>query len=78
MDQMNSTAIQGFLQQLAQMNPELANAVMQYVQQPNMQQMQDTQPEGMPQPGQPSAPQEEPPATNGLAAPGSMPPMGKF
>lgn len=76
MDAMNSTAIQGFIQQLAQQNPELANAVMQYVSQPNMQGLTDEQPNGMGPQGQ--APQQPPPAADGLATPGDMGEMGAF
>lgn len=68
-DMQSTAAVQGFVQQLAQSNPELANAVMQYVQQPNMQQLQAEGAEK--QMGQP-APEPPAPPTNG------MPPIGEL
>lgn len=69
MDQMNGAAINGFLQQLAQMNPELANAVMQYVGQPNAMAVQDGAPQDMEPPTPPQSLTQPP---------GSMPPMGEI
>ena len=73
MDQMNSQAIQGFLQQLAQQNPELANAVMQYVSQPNMQGLQDEKAAenlGGSTPEPPAPPTQQPQS--------GLPPIGAF
>lgn len=76
MDQMNMQAVQGFIQQLASQNPELANAVMQYAQQPNAMALQDGAPEGM------GGPQGQPGSSGQEQAPqpptGPMPPMGQF
>lgn len=74
LEQMQMQAIQGFLQQLAQQNPELANAVMQYVAQPNAQELADNQPAEVAN-GVPPAPT---PAEEGLAAPQDMPSIGGF
>lgn len=46
MDQINQQAIQGFIQQLAQTNPQLAGQVAQAMTQPNLTQMQQGQEEG--------------------------------
>lgn len=72
MDQMNTQAIQGFLQQLAAQNPELANAVMQYVNQPNVQELANGQPQEVQDGVTP------PPEDTGLAAPQDMQDMGGF